>query len=583
MIEGETFYVYVLKRPGAEEFLEEMHKLFEIVIYTASLSIYADPLLDELDPNKYSGHRLFREHCTFINNAFVKDLSQLGRDLKDVIIVDNSPASYALQPENAMPILTWLDDLADNKLYQLAPVLELLSKVDDVRPYLRKIVKDDKINYLHAFKVLRAEEEIHPRGHSASPDKSPDKNLMVDGWVSSRERVEEHPKKLLSNKKEEPSAKVVFSSVKPLVLSQPTFQSYIPASEATDNAPALRKPVALDASNPSRFSSQKPKANVPYVANAEVELILKKLESEKIEKTPKRPASSAAPSIPKPVSISDAESSGQKKALPPHHQPRQTPKAKSDASIRPSTPQTGLTKSTTRVADISGKKISQGKSSTFYSNLIKVKTDAKALLVKADKKILEKITVKPAVPNTNAQVPISGSSSNKKPNKHSSSMGNTDWIAGYDKLRKELGFNSPRDIQHVIRTTSGSVKPKESHMLVLSEKSIKKQQIDYTTRPLLKPSKAVQCLTPRMEAAAAPERKTTCAKYTTGEMLKFRSSGEVVSGKAMIGSVIPLEKNKFTQMLLQMNDGKNSSLVSSVTLKPGSSRRPVIASHNNFG
>lgn len=39
-------------------------------------------------------YKLFREHCTFFNNAFVKDLKRLGRDLRDVIIVDNSPVAY---------------------------------------------------------------------------------------------------------------------------------------------------------------------------------------------------------------------------------------------------------------------------------------------------------------------------------------------------------------------------------------------------------------------------------------------------------------------------------------------------------
>lgn len=31
-----------------------------------------------------------------------QDLTRLGRDLKKVIIVDNSPASYAFHPDNAV-------------------------------------------------------------------------------------------------------------------------------------------------------------------------------------------------------------------------------------------------------------------------------------------------------------------------------------------------------------------------------------------------------------------------------------------------------------------------------------------------
>ena len=37
---------------------------------------------------------LYREHCTFYNGLFVKDMARLGRALEDVIIIDNSPNSF---------------------------------------------------------------------------------------------------------------------------------------------------------------------------------------------------------------------------------------------------------------------------------------------------------------------------------------------------------------------------------------------------------------------------------------------------------------------------------------------------------
>ena len=53
-----------------------MAKFYEIVIYTASLSKYASPLLERLDRSKVSAYHLFREHCIFYNGVFVKDLSR---------------------------------------------------------------------------------------------------------------------------------------------------------------------------------------------------------------------------------------------------------------------------------------------------------------------------------------------------------------------------------------------------------------------------------------------------------------------------------------------------------------------------
>lgn len=68
-----------------------MAKYYEVVIFTASLSKYADPLMDILDEKRVAPQRLFREHCTFHNGIFVKDMSKIGRSLKDSLIIDNSP------------------------------------------------------------------------------------------------------------------------------------------------------------------------------------------------------------------------------------------------------------------------------------------------------------------------------------------------------------------------------------------------------------------------------------------------------------------------------------------------------------
>lgn len=52
-VETMIYNVYILIRPGVKYFLKEMSRIFNIVLYTASLSKYADPLVDILDPNKH--------------------------------------------------------------------------------------------------------------------------------------------------------------------------------------------------------------------------------------------------------------------------------------------------------------------------------------------------------------------------------------------------------------------------------------------------------------------------------------------------------------------------------------------------
>lgn len=80
-IEGQVCKVFVLVRPGTEFFLQRLSKVYELVIYTASLSKYADPLVDILDARGLIDSRLFREHCTSIQGVYVKDMSLLGRPM----------------------------------------------------------------------------------------------------------------------------------------------------------------------------------------------------------------------------------------------------------------------------------------------------------------------------------------------------------------------------------------------------------------------------------------------------------------------------------------------------------------------
>ena len=54
-------------------------------------------------------------------------------------IQQNSPLSYAFNPENGFPILSWYEDKDDKELFLITPVLEFLSKVDDVRKIIIKI------------------------------------------------------------------------------------------------------------------------------------------------------------------------------------------------------------------------------------------------------------------------------------------------------------------------------------------------------------------------------------------------------------------------------------------------------------
>ena len=86
---------YVHKRPHCDDFLRRVCKWYNLVVFTASVQEYADPVIDWLEQErKYFSGRYYRQHCTFRNGAYIKDLSSVEPDLSKVMILDNSPLSY---------------------------------------------------------------------------------------------------------------------------------------------------------------------------------------------------------------------------------------------------------------------------------------------------------------------------------------------------------------------------------------------------------------------------------------------------------------------------------------------------------
>lgn len=143
---GEIVEAGINIRPYAQEILRNLSRNFEIIVFTASHSCYANVVLDKLDPDgKYIQHRLFREHCHSTSDGmFVKDLRVINRSLSELVLVDNAAYSYAFQVENGIPILPYYEGRNDYELSSLEKYLEGIILAKDVREINKKTFKLDQ-------------------------------------------------------------------------------------------------------------------------------------------------------------------------------------------------------------------------------------------------------------------------------------------------------------------------------------------------------------------------------------------------------------------------------------------------------
>lgn len=159
--EGVQLTGFLNIRPHAIQFLENISKHYEVIIFTASMQYYADTIVDILDPfGKFVSALYYRESCSRTSsNKLVKDLSIFENiPLSDMILVDNNIYCMWLQPQNGVPILHFEFDRNDRELLSLETFLVQLHSVRDhmvvlnyhfMLPHLFKTL--DKKKYLGMF------------------------------------------------------------------------------------------------------------------------------------------------------------------------------------------------------------------------------------------------------------------------------------------------------------------------------------------------------------------------------------------------------------------------------------------------
>eukprot|EP01067_Filipodium_phascolosomae_P008728 Filipodium_phascolosomae@DN7544_c0_g1_i1.p1 len=118
-------------------FLSQLHPHFEIVIFTASRREYANSILAWMEIDTWVDSKLYRESCIHTASGHLKDLRLVREDLAKILIMDDSPISLLLQPENCILVEGWKGNSHDTLLLDLIPFLLALRRTRDVRCLLQ--------------------------------------------------------------------------------------------------------------------------------------------------------------------------------------------------------------------------------------------------------------------------------------------------------------------------------------------------------------------------------------------------------------------------------------------------------------
>ncbi|KAK9453740.1 NLI interacting factor-like phosphatase-domain-containing protein [Dipodascopsis uninucleata] len=149
------------KRPGLDYFLTYLSQYYEIVLFSSEYANFAERTVIKLDPyHLFLSMAFFRESSYYIDGKIVKDIEDINRDLKKVVMVDVDPAAYSRQPDNAVPLKKWDGNPNDTELINLIPLLEWIaaSGIEDVRTFLKTFegAEDYALEYAKREAALRS-------------------------------------------------------------------------------------------------------------------------------------------------------------------------------------------------------------------------------------------------------------------------------------------------------------------------------------------------------------------------------------------------------------------------------------------
>ena len=150
-------------RPFLTEFLNQMSKKFELILYTASGEIYANNIKKIIDPNNiYFTELLHRKNCVYYKAAHIKCIDVISnRDKSDILIIDNALYAFPFDHSSKVLIKPFYNDKKDCELLKFISFIRrnILNTNSDILSLLKESVSckhlldcSDMQDLVHLFK-----------------------------------------------------------------------------------------------------------------------------------------------------------------------------------------------------------------------------------------------------------------------------------------------------------------------------------------------------------------------------------------------------------------------------------------------
>ena len=141
----------LILRPGLINFLKKMKQIYELILFSFTLPEYTLPILHVIEENeKFFEHILYVQNAKYYKGDYVKSISNIGRDIKECIIIDDIPKMFKDNNDNGICIKPFLGDIKEDKntLQILGNILNKICYDAEIFGDIRKALYGEKYNII---------------------------------------------------------------------------------------------------------------------------------------------------------------------------------------------------------------------------------------------------------------------------------------------------------------------------------------------------------------------------------------------------------------------------------------------------